>query len=396
MPWRSPMSAKQALMFDVNSGMSVADAAELHGIARSCAYKWMRRVEQEGPIAGLAERSRRPENSPNRTPQHLVDELLELKSTYQEYGPAKLVGLLEKRHGRRVMASSTAGTILERHGAVRKRGARRERVGPIEHGAYQVAGAGDTQSADYKGQFRMANGQYCYPLTICDPFSRFVLGIVAMASTHMAPAKAAFERVFREYGVPRQIISDNGTPFCNAQSLGGLTQLSRWWIELGIMPVRIAPGRPDQNAIHERMHRTLKAWISRHRREDLRGCQQSFDAFRAEFNHIRPHQALGQNTPDTAFKHYRPFPKHLAIEYDSVMQVRKVNDNGEIKWHGRLIFASEVLIGANLGLLQVGEQLWSIHFGRVRIGFLDTAASRVMNRASQSKATHSEVASTLL
>jgi putative transposase len=374
------MSAKEALIFDVNGEMTVAEAAELHGVSRSCAYKWVRRVREANGLDGLVERSRRPENSPNRTSQSRVDELLELKRKYPDFGPAKFVELLATKYGRHVMAVSTAGTILARHGAVRKRSSRRASVGRVEPSPYVVSGAGDTQSTDFKGQFRMGNGEFCYPLTIGDPFSRYVLGIVAMPSTHMAPAKAAFERVFRKYGVPRQMISDNGTPFCGATSLGGLTQLSRWWIELGITPVRIAPGRPDQNGIHERMHRTFKAWIARHPRKDLRTSQQSFDAFRTEFNEVRPHQALGQKTPVTAFKQYRPFPKKSAIEYDSAVDVRKVNANGEIKWNGRLIFASEVLIGANIGFTQIAEQLWSIHFGPVRIGFLDEALGRVTNR----------------
>jgi transposase InsO family protein len=383
------MSAKEALIFDVNRGMAVTEAAELHGVARSCGYKWVRRYQDGGGMSGLAEQSRRPENSPKRTPQSVVDELLELKSTY-DYGPAKLVELLESRYGRHVLAVSTAGAILARHGAVRKRGPRRPSVGRIEHNPYEISGAGDTQSTDFKGQIRMGNGNLCYPLTICDPFSRFVLAIVAMPSTHMAPTKAAFERVFREYGVPRQIISDNGTPFCGANSLGGLTQLSRWWIELGVTPVRIAPGRPDQNGIHERMHRTLKAWIGRHPRRDLGGSQRSFDAFMAEFNHVRPHQALGQKTPDTAFRQYRPYPTKSTIEYDATFDVRKVNANGEIKWNGRLIFTSEVLVGTNIGLSQIGEQLWSIHFGPVRLGFLDAVTHRVSNGAPEATDNASE------
>lgn len=386
MPWRSPMSAKEALIFDVNKGMSIGKAARIHGIARSCAYKWVQRYrEAKGSLDSLSERSRRPENSPNRTSGTIVEELVALKGRYPHFGPAKLVTLLEESRGEHVMAVSTAGTILSRRGLVERRKPFRRGVGPIEHPPYQIAGAGDSQTTDYKGQFRTSNGEWCYPLTICDPFSRFVLGIVAMPSTHMAAAKAAFERVFREYGVPRQMISDNGTPFCSRHSLGGLTQLSRWWIELGITPVRIAPGRPDQNAIHERMHRTLKAWIARHQLENLRSCQRNFDAFRTEFNHVRPHQALAQKTPDTAFKTYRPFPKTTVIDYDSTMQVRKVNANGEIKWQGHQIFASEVLIGANIGLSQIGEQLWSIHFGPVRLGFLDVALHRISNRAPESE-----------
>ena len=380
MPWRRPMSAKEALIFDVNEGMSVSDAAEEHGVVRSCAYKWVARYKKLG-WAGLEERSRRPELSPERTSQELVEELLGLKKRHPAFGPAKLVTMLDQRRGEHVMAVSTAGQILARHGLVKKRRARQRSPGRIEHSPYQVSGAGDSMTADYKGQFLMGDGTLCYPLTIADPFSRYVFAIDAMSSTHMAPAKAAFERVFREHGIPRQMITDNGTPFCSANSLGGLTQLSRWWIELGITPIRIEPGRPDQNAIHERMHRTLKDWIGVNPRASLRSQQRSFTSFRTEFNEVRPHQSLGQKTPSTAVRPYRPFSERpRTFEYETTMEVRLVNANGEIKWMGDSIFLSEVLIGTNVGMLQVDESLWSIHFGPVRIGYLDPIHRRTLNR----------------
>lgn len=374
------MSGKEALIQDVNDGMSVGAAAEKHEVARSCAYKWIDRYNQLG-AAGLEEVSRRPELSPARTSQKLVDELLALKKKHADFGPAKLVPMLDERHSSHVMAVSTAGQILARHGRVIKRRARHHSPGRIEHSPFQVSGAGDSETADFKGQFRMGNEALCYPLTIADPFSRYVMAIEALDSTHMAPARARFERVFREYGVPRQLITDNGTPFCSAVSLGGLTQLSRWWIEIGITPIRIEPGRPDQNGIHERMHRTLKAWITRNPRANRRSQQRSFDEFRTEFNHVRPHQSLGQKTPVTAFRSYRPFPSRPPrIEYDSNMDVRRVNANGEIKWNGHQIFLSEVLIGSNVGLLPVSDSLWSIHFSSVRLGYLDVLNRRAINR----------------
>jgi len=360
--------------------MSIEAAAERQGVARSCAYKWVSRYREFG-VMGLQEQSRRPENSPTRTSQELVDDLLALKKKHPDFGPAKLVVLLEKRHSKHVMAVSTAGRILDRHGSVRKRRARHRSAGRIDHAPYEIAGAGDSMTADYKGQFRMSNGELCYPLTVADPFSRYLLCIQAMSSTHMAPAKAAFEQIFREYGVPRQIITDNGTPFCGMTSLGGLTQLSRWWIELGSTPIRIAPGRPDQNGIHERMHRTFKQWINRHREVNLSSQQRSFLAFQREFNQLRPHQALGQKTPSSAFRPYKRFPSKLRpIEYDSIMDVRKVKASGEIKWGGHQIFLSEVLIGMHVGLLPIDDQLWSIHFAHVRIGFLDGSRRRAVNR----------------
>lgn len=372
------MSAKEAFIHDVNDGMPVSEAAAAHGVRRSCAYKWVGRYREEG-WEGLEERSRRPERSPFQTPQEEVDELLDLKRRHPEYGPAKLVAMLDELHGEHVMAPSTAGRILDRHGEVKKRRPRQRSAGAIEHPPYEISGAGDSATTDYKGQFRMGNRGLCYPLTMCDPFSRYVMVIEAIGSTQTDPARAAFERAFREYGVPRQIISDNGTPFCSAKSLGGLTRLSRWWIELGVTPVRIEPGRPDQNAIHERMHRTLKAWIRRHPQASLRSQQRTFDAFRHEFNHVRPHQSLGQKPPATAFRSYRPYRSRPLIEYDTNMDVRTVRSNGEIKWEGTAIFLSEVLIGAKVGLLPVGERIWSIYFGSVRLGYLDAENRRAVN-----------------
>ena len=380
MPWRSSMSAKEALILDVNRGMSVSAAAENHGVARSCAYKWVRRYKQQG-AAGLVELSRVPEYSPNRTEQAIEDELVQLKGKYPHFGPAKLVAMLNESHGEHVLAVSTAGSLLSRHGLIKKRRSRQRSPGPIGHSPFQVAGAGDTMTTDYKGQFRMTNGVLCYPLTIADPFSRYVFAIEAMPSTVMIGAKAVFERVFREYGIPRQLVSDNGSPFCCTHSLGGLTQLSRWWIELGIIPIRIEPGHPEQNGIHERMHRTLKDWIRQNPQSSQRAQQRCFHAFRQEFNYVRPHQSLGQKPPASALMSYRPFssrPKKL--EYDTTMDVRSVRSNGQIKWEGGQLFMSEVLAGANVGLLEIGEAVWSIYFGPVLIGYLDGLTNRAVNR----------------
>lgn len=373
------MSAKEALILDVNGGMSVSVAADKHGVTRSCGYKWVGRYRELG-WAGLEEISRAPEFSPKRTSQKMVDQLLALKRKHPDFGPAKLALMLEEKHGKHVMAVSTAGDLLARHGLVVKRKPRERSAGPIERGPFAVAGAGDSMTADFKGQFW--NGKLvCYPLTIVDPFSRYVLAVDALCSTGMADTMAGFERVFRKYGIPRQMISDNGTPFCASNSLGGLTRLSRRWIELGITPIRIAPGRPQQNGSHERMHRTFKAWIRRHPKSSLRAHQRSFDAFRQEFNHVRPHQSLGQKLPASAFKTYQPFSSRLhKMEYDTNLTVRSVRSNGCIKWDGEFLFLSDVLAGTHVGLLEIGEGAWSIHFGAVRLGYFDAIDNRVQNR----------------
>jgi putative transposase len=378
MPWRSPMTAKEALIFEVNDGVPVREAAERCGVSRSCAQKWLARY-REGGWAALEERSRRPQRSPSRVPESQVDELLKLKEQFPDCGPVKLASLLDALHGEHVMAASTAGTILARHGKVEKRGPRRRSAGPVERPPYEIAGLGDTATADYKGQFRTGDGAWCYPLTMCDPVSRYVLLVEAISSTRTEPARKAFDRTFREFGIPRQIVTDNGAPFCSTRSLGGLTQLSRWWIEMGITPVRIKPGRPDQNGIHERMHRTLKQWIRRYPQRTLRSQQRSFDEFREQFNNVRPHQSLRQKPPGTAFRPYRTYSSRSTIEYDTNMDVRSVRSNGEIKWEGTHIFLTEVLAGAKVGLLRVGEQLWAIHYGHVRIGYLDAENERAVN-----------------
>jgi len=233
-------------------------------------------------------------------------------------------------------------------------------------------------SADYKGQFRMRNGQYCYPLTIADPASRFVFAVDALGSTDVQTAMTVFERVFREWGLPEQIITDNGNPFCSARSLGGLTELSKMWIKLGIQQVRIQPGRPQQNGIHERMHRTLKKHAVKPPEANMRAQQRRFDAFLAEFNHVRPHQALGQERPVSRVERYRrQYPQQIApIEYPDAFQVRSVRERGNIKWKGELLFVSDVLRGESVAFQQLDDELWRLYFGPVHLATWDARTKR--------------------
>lgn len=224
-------------------------------------------------------------------------------------------------------------------------------------------------SADHKGKFRLRNGRYCYPLTIADPSSRYVFAVDALGSTMVDPAKVVFERVFREWGLPEQIITDNGVPFCTARALGGLTELSKWWIKLGVQHVRIEPGRPQQNGIHERMHRTLKQQATRPAEANMLSQQRRFDAFLQEFNHVRPHQALGQERPASRVEPYRrTYPNRIPpIEYPSSFQVRVVRDRGNIKWKGDLLFVSDVLRGEPVAMLPLDDDRWRLFFGPVHL-----------------------------
>lgn len=383
MPWSPTMSSKDRFITDViGRGLSVSEAAAISGISRSCAYKWFARYQELG-LNGLEERSRAPHTHPNQTANEVVAELLKLKAKHPSFGPQKLAVMLESEAGKHVIAASTAGEVLSRHGLVKRRKKSPRSPGAISHPPFDVGASGESMTTDFKGDFRTRDRCVCRPLTVADPVSRFLFEVKALSSTRTAPVQAAFERIFREYGLPRLMISDNGSPYCSSKSLGGLTALSRWWIELGIRPVRIVPGRPQQNGIHERMHRSLSEWLKFNLREDLRRQQFAFNRFRREFNEIRPHEALGMKTPISALGTYKPYPrKKPRVEYDSTMTVRAVRSNGYIKWNGIQIFVSEVLTGANIGLRKIDTHLWTISYGHVQIGFLDELQQRVLNSLS--------------
>ena len=226
---------------------------------------------------------------------------------------------------------------------------------------------------DHKGQFRLGNGEYCYPLTMNDPVSRFVYAIDGSPSTSHDNAKPAMEAVFIEYGVPLYVGSDNGGPFCCTRALAGLSRLSVWWIRLGITPIRIHPGCPWENGIHERMHKTLKASTTRPPAWTMRAQQVRFDAFRREFNTERPHEALNGGLPvDHLQPCSRSYPKKLPpIEYAGHLETRHVRSSGEIKWQGERLFISEALVGEWVGLEEIDNGIWSLRFAHVELGRYD-------------------------
>jgi transposase InsO family protein len=230
----------------------------------------------------------------------------------------------------------------------------------------------DVWTADFKGQFRTRDRVYCYPLTVCDGASRYLLDVRALCSTDTLPARESFERLFREYGLPRVLRTDNGVPFAST-GLCRLSRLSVWWIRLGIRPERIAPAHPEQNGSHERMHKTLKAATTRPPERDRSAQQRRFDRFRCEFNHERPHESLGQKTPASL---YRPsahrYPTRLPRpEYPGHDEIRRVGSNGCILWKGRPLSLSHCLCGEDVGLEEVDDGIWSLFFGPLLLARLD-------------------------
>lgn len=298
MPWNetSPMDQRTQFIADyLRDTLTVTELCQLYGISRKTAYKWIDRYLRHGP-AGLEERSRRPRHSPNETAPEIVAAFLEARRRHPSWGAKKLLTLVHKRHPRwDLPGRSTVCDILSRNGMVPKKRQRR-RLGHPGKPTSTILAPNDVWSADFKGQFKTGDGIYCYPLTVTDGYSRYLLGCQALYSTAVAGAKPVFTRLFKEYGLPQRIRTDNGVPFAT-NTLARLSALSAWWVRLGVLPELIEPGKPQQNGRHERMHRTLKAEATRPPAGNLAAQQRKFNRFRAEYNEERPHEALDQQTP---------------------------------------------------------------------------------------------------
>jgi transposase InsO family protein len=349
---------------------TITELCDRYGVSRKTGYKWIDRYLRLGP-AGLEERSRRPHRAPNQTADEIVAAILEARHRHPVWGGKKLRALLERRHPRWTLPGrSTVCDILSRHGLVPTRRQRR-RLGHPGKPTTIMGAPNAVWCADYKGQFKTGDGRYCYPLTVTDGFSRYLLGCQGLSSTKAAEAQPVFTRLFNEYGLPLRIRTDNGVPFATT-TLARLSTLSAWWVRLGILPEFIEPGRPDQNGRHERMHRTLKAATTRPAAGSLGAQQRRFNAFREEFNHERPHEALDQQTPATCYHPSpRPMPDRLPpLEYPDRFEVRYVSANGGIRWNRRWVNVSTVCVGEYVGLEEIDDGIWNVYFGPLRLGRL--------------------------
>lgn len=245
----------------------------------------------------------------------------------------------------------------------------------------EVKAPNELMTADFKGEFKTIDGRYCYPLTIADQFSRYLIACEGLVSTRGRLARPVFEKVFREQGLPNAILTDNGAPFVVPHAMCGLSALSVWWIQLGIRHHRIEPGKPQQNPRHERMHRTLKAEVTRPPGANLK-CQQSkFDAFRKEYNEVRPHQALGQKTPSEVWRSSpRPYPERKPKpEYSAHSEKRRVTSSGHIRFKTRLLFLSSNLSGETVALEEIDDGVWSIYYYDVLIARMDQRNGEVVS-----------------
>jgi len=325
MPWSqlSIMDQKTQFIADyLRHSLSFTELCALSHVSRKTGYKWVARYEELG-APGLGDLPRRPHSCPHQTPPEVAAALVEARRLHPTWGAKKLLAILSRRDPSRPWPSrSAACAILARHGLIRP--ARKRRlIGHPGKPAGSSARPNELWAADFKGQFKTRDGRYCYPLTVTDDFSRFLVGCRGLRSTCVADSKAVFRDLFREYGLPLRIRTDNGVPFATV-SLARLSRLSAWWVRLGVLPELIEPGRPQQNGRHERMHRTLKAEATRPPAHGLRSPQQAFDRFRREYNEERPHEALGMRTPGSLYRPGpRPFPERLpALEYPGHFEKR--------------------------------------------------------------------------
>ena len=373
MPWSqtSPMQQKTLFIADHLRGTrSITELCNEYRISRKTAYKWIDRYIRRGP-QGLEDRPRRPHRCPHATPAHVVAAIIEVRQRHPTWGAKKILSILHRRHPHWSLPHRATGfDILNRHGLIRKKPKRR-RIGHPGKPRSLILAPNQVWCADFKGQFRMGSGIYCYPLTITDGHSRYLLECRGLTSTAVRSAKTVFTRVFKEYGLPQRIRSDNGVPFAT-NSLARLSSLSAWWIRLGVMPELIEPGKPQQNGRHERMHRTLKAETTRPPAHSMRGQQHKFDRFIREFNYERPHEALDMQTPASVYQpSARAMPDRLPpLEYPDRDEVRRVSANGGIRWNSDWVNVSITCAGEYVGLEEIEDGIWNVYFGALKLGRL--------------------------
>lgn len=374
MPWRECSVMEERLRFVARllDGEGMSDVCRVFGISRKTGYKIFNRYKDEG-LEALTDRSRRPVRYANQLPDQIERTIVRLKKDKPHWGARKIRELLIRKLAGdvRIPAKSTVHAVLDRHGLV-SRARQRRRCKAEGTPLSQAAVPNDLWCADFKGEFRLGSGRYCYPLTVTDQASRYVLACEALESTKEGPVIEAFVRLFKERGLPEAIRSDNGLPFASPNGLYNLSRLSVFWLRLGIAVERIKPGNPQQNGRHERMHRTLKAETTRPPCMNSLQQQARFDAFVSEFNDERPHEAIQMKAPAELYapssRAYKGLPE---VEYPFHDRDILVTACGRICMHRKKINVSTVLAGQRLGIKEVDDGIWLVSFMHYDLGYID-------------------------
>lgn len=380
MPWKESGVLEQKVRFvlDYQKGVwTMTELCKRDGISRETGYEILRRFQQGG-IEALRERSRAPLHHPNQTAAEIVEQVLSLRRQHPTWGPKKLRGYVERKTPQRKWpALSTIGDWLKSEGLVVPR-RKRLKTPPYTQPFVSLDGPNQVWCADFKGWFRTRNGERIDPFTLSDAYSRYLLRCQAVDRADGAHVQAILEAVFREYGLPLAVRSDNGAPFAS-RGIAGLSRLAVYLMKLEVIPERIEPGHPEQNGRHERMHRTLQQETAQPAAANRRDQQKAFDRFRREYNEERPHEALGQQTPASCYQSSpRQYPARLPVpEYDASLKVRRVEAHGDFFWQGDRIFLSETLAGEHVGVEPFDDRYFTIYFGRFPIARLDNHKRRL-------------------
>ena len=382
MPWKriGPMDQKVQLIADWQTkNYSKTDLSKKFHVSRKTVNKWIQRYDQQG-IEGLKDQSREPKQKPHATARNVVEKIVSYKLRHPKRGPKKIYHqLMKKQPDVKWPVPSTIGYWLKKYNLVNPR-KKRKRVAPYNQPFIDCQSPNEVWSVDYKGQFYTQDSKVCYPLTISDNFSRYILKCKGLPGPRYRETQQVFEQVFQEYGLPDAIRSDNGIPFAGT-GIAGLSRLSIWWIQLGIIPERIEKGNPQQNGRHERMHRTLKYETLDTKAKNLKEQQNRFDLFQIDFNNHRPHEALGQKTPSEYYrKSNRPYiakPPKPVYDYD--LKVRQVKSRGAIKFKNNLYYLTELLYGQPVGLKPTDEDNWDIYYYSHPIATLNLRKNKIFS-----------------
>jgi len=378
MPWKESVIMDERIKFVARllQGEKMAELCREFGISRKTGYKFWDRYKDVG-LHGLTDRSRRPVRYANQLPIQIECEILRIKKDKPSWGAPKIREILRRKYPEvRTPAKSTIHCILDRHGLVTRRKNRRFKLQgtplTIHHNP------NDLWCADYKGEFMLANKQYCYPLTVTDSCSRYLLACEGLESTKEVYAFNIFEQIFQKYGLPTTIRTDNGLPFASPHALFGLSRLSVWWLRLGIFIERIKPGNPQQNGRHERMHLTLKKEATKPPGENFLQQQEKFDNFIQEFNTERPHQAIGMKFPSEIYTPSpRPYKGIQELHYPFHDKTAIVTTCGRICIDKHKINLSHVFAGQNMGVKEVTDGIWLVTFMDYDLGYFDFETNKI-------------------
>ena len=373
MPWKASSVMEERLRFVARllDGEGMSDVCRSFGISRKTGYKIFNRYKEQG-LEALYDRSRRPVRYANQLPAPVERLIVDLKRDKPHWGARKIRELLVRRLAGdvRIPAKSTVHSVLDRHGLVKRSRGRRSRTQgtPLSSGS----APNNLWCVDFKGEFKLGNGRYCYPLTASDHASRFILLCEALESTKQASAIPTFQRLFEERGLPDAIRSDNGPPFASPNGLYNLSRLSVWWLRLGVGIERIKPGHPQQNGRHERMHLTLKKETTKPAGGNFLQQQSRFDDFVSEFNAERPHEALDMKCPAEVYRpSTRPYRGLPDIDYPFHDRDILVTSCGRICMHRKKINISTALAGQRLGIKEVDDGIWLVTFMQYDLGYID-------------------------